>query len=139
MARRKLKRLPLAVTVALGALCVLNACYQSKSPEQVAKDTAAAENTATQATGKAEQTAADKIGSEQRVVTDEAAAAAHTRAIENEKVADTLAAGDHKVALAQCEILSGEKQKACREQADTAFTVAEDKARQVRADTDPRP
>jgi hypothetical protein len=132
-------RLPSLFTVALMALCVLNACYQSKSPDQVAKDTAAAENTATQATVKAEQTAADKIGSAQQVVTDEAAAAAHTRAIEVEKLADTQATGDHKVALAQCESLNGEPQKACREQADTAFTLAEDRARQVRADTDPKP
>jgi hypothetical protein len=29
----------------LAAACVLNACYESKSPDQVAKDTAAAETT----------------------------------------------------------------------------------------------
>jgi hypothetical protein len=133
------KRLPALVTFALATLCVLNACYQSKSPDQVAKDTAAAQDTANQTTGKAEERAADKIGSAQRVVTDEEAAAAHTRAIEIEKVSDTLAQGDHKVALAQCESLKGESQKACREQADSAFTVAEDKARQVRANTDPKP
>jgi len=133
------KRIPSLVTFALAALCVLNACYQSKSPDQVAKDTAAAENTANQTTGKAEERAADKIGSAQRVVSDEEAGAAHTRAIEIEKVSDTLAEGDHKVALAQCESLKGESQKACREQADSAFTVAEDKARQLRANTDPKP
>jgi hypothetical protein len=133
------RRLPSAVTSALVALCILNACYHSKSPDQVAKDTNTAENTANQATGKAVESAADKITSAQRVVSDEQAAAAHTRAIEVEKVSDTLAQGDHKIALAQCESLSGEPQKACREQADTAFTVAEDKARQARADTDPRP
>jgi hypothetical protein len=133
------RRLPATAAFALAALCVLNACYQSKSPDQVAKDTASAENTANQATGKAEERAADKISSAQRVVSDEQAAVAHTRALEIEKVSDTLAEGDHKVALAQCESLKGEPQKACREQADSAFTVAEDKARQLRTDTDPRP
>jgi len=133
------KRLASLVTFALATLCVLNACYQSKSPDQVAKDTAAAQNHADQTTGKAEKRAAEKITSAQGVVSDEQAAAAHTRAVEIEKVSDTLAEGDHKVALAQCESLKGETQKACREQADTAFTVAEDKARQVRADTDPKP
>ena len=133
------KPLPSLVTFALAALCVLNACYQSKSPDQVAKDTATAQHTADQATGKAAERAADKIGSEQRVVSDEEAAAANTRAVEIEKVSDTLAEGDHKVALAQCESLKGEPQKACREQADSAFAVSEDKARQLRANTDPKP
>jgi hypothetical protein len=133
------RRLPSAVTFALAALCVLNACYQSKSPDQVAKDTAAAESTADKTTGKAEERAADKITGAQRVVSDEEAAAAHTRALEIEKVSDTLAEGDHKVALAQCESLKGESQKACREQADSAFTLAEDKAREVRANSDPKP
>jgi hypothetical protein len=125
----------LAVMVAGG----MNACYQAKSPDQVAQDTAAAESQATSVTGKAEQRAAEKIDSAQTVVSDEQAAAAHTRAIELEKIADTRAEGNHQVALAQCESLAGEPQKACREQADTAFTTAQDEARQVRAETDPKP
>jgi hypothetical protein len=125
----------LAVMVAGG----LNACYQAKSPDQVAQDTAAAAAKANAATVKVEQRAADKIDSRQTVVSDEQAAAAHTRATELEKIADTRAEGNHQVALAQCESLAGEMQKACHEQADTAFTTAEDEARQVRADTDPKP
>jgi hypothetical protein len=125
----------LAVMVAGG----MNACYQAKSPDQVAQDTASAESAATSVTGKAEQRAADKIDSAQAVVGDEQVAAAHTRAVELEKIADARAEGNHKVALAQCESLAGEPQKACREQADTAFTTAQDEARQVRAETDPKP
>jgi hypothetical protein len=127
--------LTLAVMVAGG----LNACYQAKSPDQVAHDTAAAETKADAASSKVEQHAADKIDSSQTVVSDEQAAAAHTRAAELEKVADTQAEGNHRVALAQCESLAGEMQKACRAQADAAFTTAEDQARQVRADSDPKP
>jgi hypothetical protein len=125
----------LAVMVAGG----MNACYQSKTPDQVAQDTASAESKATSVTTKVEQRAADKIISSQTVVSDEQAAAAHTRALELEKVADTRAEGEHRIALAQCESLAGEPQKACREQADTALTTAQDEARQVRADTDPKP
>jgi hypothetical protein len=125
----------LAVMVAGG----LNACYQAKSPDQVAQDTAAAETKANDATVKVEQRAADKIDSTQTVVSDEQAAAAHTRAIELEKIADTRAEGNHRIALTQCESLAGEMQKACRAQADAAFTTAQDQARQVRADTDPKP
>jgi hypothetical protein len=127
------------ITAALLATCVLNACNQAKSPDQVAKDTAAAENTATEHAAKVEQSAGDKVNSAETVVSDEKAAAAHTAAVEAERVADAKAQGEHKVALAQCESLSGEPQKACKEQADTAFLVAQDQARQAKANTDPKP
>jgi hypothetical protein len=122
----------------LGA-CVLNACYRAKTPDQVAKDTAAAETTAMQNAAKVEQNADQKLHSTQTVVNDEQAAAAHTRAIEEEKVADSKAAGIHKIALAQCESLSGEAQKACQHQADTAYQTATAQAQQDRAYTDPKP
>jgi hypothetical protein len=127
------------VTVALLATCVLNGCNQAKSPEQVAKDTASAENTATENAAKAEQSAGDKVSSAQGVVRDEKSAEAHTAAVEAEKVADAKAQGEHKIALAQCESLSGEPQKACKNQADTALQVAQDQAKQAEANTDPKP
>ena len=73
------------------------------------------------------------------MVSDEESAAAHTRAVEAERVAETQAQGAHKVALAQCESLSGEAQKSWRYQADTAYETAQAQARQDRADTDPKP
>jgi hypothetical protein len=127
------------LTVALLATCMLNACNQAKSPEQVAKDTATAENTATENAAKVEQSASDKVNSAQTVVRDEKTAEAHTAAVQAEKVADAKAQGEHKVALTQCESLNGEPQKACKEQADTAFQVAEDQARQAEVNTDPKP
>jgi hypothetical protein len=133
------KKTTLLFTLAVMVAGGMNACYQAKSPDQVAQDTAAAESKATSVAAKVEQRAADRINSSQTVVSDEQAAAAHTRAVELEKVADTRAEGTHRIALTQCETLAGEPQKACREQADTAFTTAEDEARQVRADTDPKP
>jgi hypothetical protein len=129
----------LVVTLALLATGVLNACNQAKSPDQVAKDTAAAENTASTDAAKAEERASDKVNSAATVVQDERQAEAHTAAVQAEKVADAKAEGDHKVALAQCESLSGEPQKACKERADTAYQVAEDQAKQTKADTDPKP
>lgn len=127
------------VLAGLIAVCVLNACYQSKTPDQVAKDTAAAEETATQNAAKVEQKADEKLNSTQAVVHDEQSAAAHTRAIEDEKVADAKAEGIHKIALAQCESLSGEAQKACRSQADSALQTATAQAQQDRANADPKP
>jgi len=54
-------------------------------------------------------------------------------------VAETQAEGAHKVALAQCEGLSGAAQKSCRDQADASYEVAEAKAKQARAASDPKP
>jgi len=127
------------ITVALLATCMLNACNQAKSPEQVAKDTAAAENTATENAAKVEESAGNKVNRAQTVVRDEKTAEAHTAAEQAEKVADAKAQGEHKVALAQCESLGGEPQKACKEQADTALQVAEAQAKQAEANTDPKP
>ena len=135
----KANKLGPVLTFALLAACVLNACDHAKSPDQVAKDTAAAETTATQDTAQVEQKAQDKVNSAQNVVRDEQAAEAHTRAVESEKVNDAEAEGTHKVALAECEKLSGESQKACKMQADTAYDTAIAQARQAKADTDPKP
>ncbi len=66
--------------MALLGTCILNACYQAKTPDQVAKDTAAAENTAAETTAKIEQSAGDKVNNAQTVVSDEKTAEAHTKA-----------------------------------------------------------
>jgi TRAP-type C4-dicarboxylate transport system substrate-binding protein len=127
------------VTVALVATCMLNACNQAKSPDQVARDTATAESKASDNTAKVEQSAGDKVNSAQTVVSDEKSAEAHTAAVEAEKVADTKAQGDYKVALAQCGSLGGDQQKACKAQADAALQLAQDQAKQARANSDPKP
>lgn len=133
------KTSPRALMFGLIAACVLSACYHSKSADQVAKDTATAESAATETTAKVEQKADEKLNSAQSVVHDEQAAAAHTRAVEGEKVAYAKAAGMHKVSLAQCGRLSGEAQKACKSQADSAFGTATAQAHQDRANADPKP
>src|ERR1700722_10305769 len=55
------------VMLGLLATCALNACYQAKTPDQVAKDTAAAEDTATQNAANVEQHADDKLHGAQTV------------------------------------------------------------------------
>jgi hypothetical protein len=135
----KSNRIGPVLTLSLLAACMLNACDQAKSPDQVAKDTAAAADAAAHDTAKAEQKAVDKVDSAQAVVRDEQAAEAHTRAVESEKVNDAEAEGTRKVALAECEKLGGESQKACRAQADTAYDTAVAQARQAKADADPKP
>jgi hypothetical protein len=129
----------LLLTAALMTACMLNACYQAKSPDEVAKDTAAATSAAAEKTEKALETADNKVASAEQVVQDEKTAAAHTEAVATEKVMDAKAEGRHKIALAKCESLSGEDQKACRQQADAAFNTAQDVAKQTKAEADPKP
>ncbi len=121
------------------ASCLLVACNQSKSADQVARDTAAAERTAENDAAKAQQRADARIASAQSDVRDEQRDLAHVRAVEGEKVAEAAAAGDYNVARARCESLSGATQKACRDQAEAGYDLAKARARQDKAGTDPRP
>ncbi len=109
------------VALALSAACALSACDRAKSGAQVAKDTNAAE-----------QRAAESIATSERDAT-------HVAAVQNEKMADTEADGVHRVALAQCEALSGTAQKSCRDQADADYQLAKASAKQERAESDPKP
>jgi hypothetical protein len=52
-------------------------------------------------------------------------------------MAETEAAGAHKVALAQCEALSGKAQSICKKQADADLDVANAVAKQTRTRQDP--
>jgi hypothetical protein len=127
--------------LALGLLSglALAACNQAKSPDQVAKDTSAAQQSAAESTAKAEQKADDKMSSAQSDVNGEKKDAAHVDAVQSLNVAETKADGDHKVALAQCESLSGDAQKSCKDQADAVYKTAKAQAQQAKAAADPKP
>ncbi len=135
----KTYRTGLILSLALLTAGLLNACDQAKSPDQVAKDTAAAETTAAKDTAKVEQKAADKVNNAQDSVRDEQATEAHTRAVESEKVNVSLAEGNRKIALAQCGKLNGDDQKSCEAQANAAYETAVAQAKQAKVDTDPKP
>ena len=55
----------LVLALALASAFALAACNQAKSPDEVAKDTAAAQQKASEATAKAEEKADDKMASAQ--------------------------------------------------------------------------
>jgi hypothetical protein len=107
--------------IVLVAASTLGACDHAKSTAQVAKDTSNAEQKAIEDVQKSERDAE------------------HLASVQNQKMADTAAEGAHKVALAQCESLSGTAQKSCRDQADADYQVAKAQAKQDRADSDPKP
>lgn len=111
----------LSVALALSAACALSACDRAKSGAQVARDTNAAE-----------QKAVENIEKSERDAT-------HVAAVQNEKMADTEAEGARRVALAQCEALSGAAQKSCRDQADADYQLAKANAKRERTASDPKP
>ena len=131
-------RIPLLV-LCIATACALGGCDRPKSATEVEKDTTAAQQAATEKTAKAEQEATDKVASARSDVRDEQRDLGHVNAVQGEKVADTAADGAHKVALARCEAMGGTAQKSCKDQADADYEAAKAKAKQARADTDPKP
>lgn len=127
------------VTVAVASICVLSACDRAKSTAQVASDTNAAEQKAADDTAKVQQRADARIASAQDDVRNQQQDLAHVDAAQEEKVAETRAEGDYKVALAQCEGLGGAVQKSCKDQASADYDVARAKAKQARTETAPKP
>ena len=126
-----MNRLIVLVSGSLMAVSLLSACNHAKDSAQVAQDVNKAEQSAAERTAKAERSAEAKVGAQ---IDD----AAHTAAVQEQKVENADAEGAHKVALAQCEALSGASQKTCRDQADAAYEQAKAQAKQERLASDPK-
>ena len=134
------RQLPILVML-LSLACALTACNGSKSAAEVAKDTSAAQQTAGDKVAAAQQQAADRIASARGEVREqrEQRDLSHVDAVESQKVAETAASGERKVAFARCEALSGAPQKSCKDQADADYETAEAQAKKDRAASDPKP
>lgn len=117
---------------------LLGACNQAKNPSDVAKDVNTASQDAAKDTAKAEDKAAAKMASAEKDVTSEQRDAQHTEAVQQENVAKTDAEGRRKVALAKCEAFSGDRQQACKDEANASYDMAIAKAKQERSTTDPK-
>jgi len=129
------------MTILLTALsvCALGACDRQKSAAEVHKDTAAAEQSAAEHDAKAEEKADQKLASAAGDVREEQRDMQHTGAVQAERVADTQAEGAHKIALARCEGLASNAQRACKDQADADYQAATATAKQERSQSDPKP
>lgn len=110
----------IAACVAALSIGALGGCNNAKSPEDVAKDTAAAE-----------QKGAANVADEQRD-------AQHENAEQTEDVAEAKAKADHDTALAQCEGLAGDQQSACKKRADADYETAKAQAHQQKKASDPK-
>lgn len=122
------------LTLTALALFGLSACNEAKSPETVQKDVASATDKAADSDAKAADKLANADASADKTVGEAQAKA-------DEKTTDaagdavvTQAEGDHKVAIAQCESLSGQAQKDCKKQADDQLDAVKAKVKQLKKD-----
>jgi hypothetical protein len=117
--------MPVFVVAAL----VLAGCNKSKSPEDVSKDIANAEQKASNEVTKSENRAQSALDKSYEKINDQEIKFNNDAAHQTYNVAVAKADGDRKVALATCESQSGDAQKACREQAEADYKTARASAR----------
>jgi len=124
----------LAFALLASALLGLSACNKAESPDKVQADVAKAQSDAAQ-----ENTKADE--KQKQVEAD----AAKDRADAQVKAADksvgavvdsavTQAEGETKVALAKCEALEGDAQKACTDKANAHMAAVKEKAKAAKSE-----
>jgi PDZ domain-containing secreted protein len=127
-------RLALSCALIASALLSLSACNKADSPEKVQANVAKAQSDAAVENAKADEK-----------VKEVEAAAVKDRADAVAKVADksvgavvdsavTQAEGETKVALAACEALEGDAQKACKDKANAHLDAVKAKAKAAKAE-----
>ena len=127
-------RLALSCALLASALLSLSACNKADSPEKVQADIAKAQSDAAVENAKADAK-----------VKEVEAAAVKDRADAVAKVADksvgavvdsavTEAEGETKVALAACQAMEGDAQKACKDKANAHLDAVKAKAKAAKAD-----
>ncbi len=124
----------LLLSAAVAAMLVLSACNKAESPDKVASDVAKAAESAEKKDARAEEKAektdaavtnelakdVDKANSK------EVSAAADDAVIQAE--------GENKIALAKCEALAGDAQKACKSQANAELDMVKQRAKALKSD-----
>ena len=106
------------------AALALAGCNQSKSPEDVSKDVAKAEQKANNEVTKSEERAQSALDKSYAKVNDQEVKFNNDAAHQTYNVAIAKADGDRKVALATCESQSGDSQRACKDRAEGDYKAA---------------
>jgi hypothetical protein len=119
--------------VALLAVAAASGCDHAKSPDAVANDVAAAQAKRSSEVADAKQDAAKDANKAEAKVDEKAADLNNVNAKGSYDVAMAQADGDHKVALQKCDALSGDSQKACKDQADAKYDLAKANAKAMLA------
>jgi cell division protein FtsB len=127
--RRIQMRLALSFALLASALLGLSACNKAESPEHVQADVAKAQSDAAEENAKADAkvqqveagAAKDRADAEAKVADKSVGAVVDSAVIQAE--------GETKVALAKCEALNGDAQKACKDQANAHMDAVKAKAK----------
>ena len=117
------------LTVAILMTLALAACNDAKSPDTVSKDVAKAEQKASNEVAKSESSAGKDLDRAAGKVDDKLVAFNNAAAKDLYNVAVAKADGDRKVALANCESMGGDAQKACKDKAEADYATAKDSAK----------
>jgi hypothetical protein len=112
--------MPILVVAALA----LAGCNKSKSPEDVSRDVANAEQKASIEVAKSEARAQSALDRSYAKINDQEIKFNNDAAHQTYNVAIAKADGNRKVALANCESQSGDVQKACKDQAEADYKTA---------------
>ena len=122
------------LTLTALAMLALSGCNKAEPPAKVQEDVAKATDSA----DAKDAQASDKLASADAAASKDVA---NAEAKADEKTTDaagdaviTQAEGDHKVAVAQCEALSGQAQKDCKKQADDQLDAVKAKVKQLKKD-----
>jgi hypothetical protein len=123
-------RVFLAAGIAATVLA-MTGCNNAKSPDDVAKEVANAEQKSSAEVAKSEDKAAKDLGGAAGKVDDKLIAFNNDAARDAYNIAIAKADGDRKVALANCDSLAGDAQKACKQQADADYDATKANAKAV--------
>ncbi len=121
-------------TAALAAVLVLAGCNKAASPDKVDSDVAKA----TASAEKKDERAEEKEAKTDAAITNDLsndvdkANAKAVRAAADDAV--TQAEGENKIALAKCEALAGDAQKACKDQATAQLDQVKQRAKALKSD-----
>ncbi len=126
-------RLALSSALLACALLGLSACNKAESPDKVQADVAKAQSEAAEANAKANeiQKQVEAEAAKDRADAQVKAADKSVGAIVDAAV--TQAEGETKVALAKCESLEGDAQKACKDQANAHMDAVRNKAKAAKS------
>ena len=108
-------------------------CNNAKSPDAVSKDVATAQEKRASEVADAKRDAAKDENKAAAKVDDKSNDLNNANAKGAYDVAMAQADGDHKVALQKCDALSGDAQKACKDQADAKYDLAKANAKAMLA------
>jgi len=119
--------------VAVFAVVMVCGCNNAKSPDAVANDVAAAQAKRASEVADAKQDAAKDANKAETQVDDKTNDLNNANAKGAYDVAMAQADGDHKVASQRCDAMSGDAQKACKNQADAKYDLAKANAKAMLA------